>query len=56
MNVRDLIALLQQQNQEAEVFAVEELCDGITEMNRIGGISPTTSDYYGSAVLLEIED
>lgn len=55
MTVAELIKLLQQQNPEADVFAVEEIADGVTEMNRIVGIAPTSSDYYGTAVLLEME-
>lgn len=56
MKVHELINLLKQQNPEADVYAVEELLDGVTEMNPICGISPATSDYYGSAVLLEMGD
>lgn len=55
MKVHELIALLQQQNQESDVYAVENLLPGVTEMNQIVGISPATSDYYGTAVLLEME-
>lgn len=54
MKVRELIALLLQQDQEAKVYTPGTE-DGTVVLFDVEGISPATSEILGSAVLLEME-
>lgn len=56
MKAGELIKLLKDFNPEAEVYVAESITQGVTAMHEVEGISPITSSYYGSAVVIELED
>lgn len=55
MTVSQLITELLKLPQEAEVFVVASDDAGAEEMTRIVDVSPASSQFYGTAVLLDME-